>query len=229
MLLADYDASTRVAMFALGERDEAIWTTVGIHPWAVAECDVVAELDALDGVLAARPDHVVGIGELGLDRLRPQWDEQLTVFRAQLDRARDHELPIVLHCVKAHEEVLKILAEDGVSPAGGMVHGFSGSAEQAVRYRALDIDISVGTTVTRENARKVIESIRAVGLEGLMVETDAPSRPPEKTGRVRCEPSDLIYVIDAVADVLGISSDDVALTTTDRVKRRFNLTNEAKR
>lgn len=228
MLVADYDSAQRAQLLALAKRS-GVFVTLGIHPWAAVGEKVGDELAKLDDDVRTHRDEIVGIGELGLDRLKPNLEQQSEVFRSQLQIARALDLPIVLHSVKANQQVIEILRSDGIPAAGGMVHGFGGSVEEAKSFRDLGIDISIGTTVTKSNARKILDVVRAVGLSHLMVETDAPSRPPKQVDRARCEPSDLIYVIDAVAETLGISADEVARATTARVRERFNLSSEVLR
>ncbi|MCB9688581.1 MAG: TatD family hydrolase [Alphaproteobacteria bacterium] len=168
----------------------------GIHPWAVATTDDVA------GALRTIPElGVDGIGELGLDRLRAAddaaWQRQREVFRAQLALARELELPVVLHCVRATPELLAICERDGLPRRGGMIHAWSGAPDQVARAQRLGLHVSFGTLVQNHRARKARESVPLVAADRLLVETDCP------WGDERGEPADLLGVIEAVATLRG--------------------------
>ena len=150
------------------------------------------QLDALARAVRGEPGRAGepplprphAIGELGLhaggepavppERLQ----QQERVFRAQLALARQLELPLVLHIVRAHVGALRILKSDGVPRAGGVVHSYSGSAEFVRDYVALGLCVSFAGAVTYPEARRVQAAARAVPRERLLVETDAPRSDP---------------------------------------------------
>ena len=133
---------------------------------------------------------------------------------------------MVIHCVRAEDEVLSILATDGVPGRGGIVHSFWGSARQAERFVEMGFDLSVGTQITRATTGKAIEAVKAVGLDHLMVETDAPSRPPAQEPGDRNEPAYLPCVVDSLALVLGVDRATVAERTAQNALRVFDLPDE---
>lgn len=225
IILADYDSDRRSAAVDLARRD-GIWTTVGLHPWACEGLDesaLVSELGALED--AARQSSAVAVGELGLDRAREEampLDDQRRVMRAQLGLARDLELPVVIHSVRANDEVAAVLRGDGLPAAGGIVHGFRGSTEQARRFVALGLKLSVGSAILGPGHEKLARVVTDVGLDAIVVETDAPSG---ARGR-RAEPADLRLIVEAVANTLRADPAEVAEITEKNARRLFALGDE---
>ncbi|MCA9493258.1 MAG: TatD family hydrolase [Myxococcales bacterium] len=168
----------------------------GVHPWAVAR---TTDLDAALATL--RTLDLDGIGELGLDRLHASdelaWRRQRDVCRAQLALARELDLPVVLHAVRAFPELLAICECDGLPRRGGMVHAWSGPPDQVARAARLGLYVSFGTLVANERARKARLSVPIVDRERLLVETDCP------WGAERGEPADLPGVIAVAAAIRG--------------------------
>jgi Tat protein secretion system quality control protein TatD with DNase activity len=123
----------------------------------------------------------VGLGELGLDAKRAGERgiaHQLRWMEAQLALACELGLPIVLHSVGAGQETLAVLRKVGVPRAGGIVHSFSGSPEQARQYRALGLTLSISAAVTRKGFERLKKAVVELPLEDLVVESDAPDQPP---------------------------------------------------
>lgn len=144
--------------------------TLGVHPWFSARhaADIDTVLAGLDA--HSTPD---GLGEIGLDRLSDGWPAaQTVVARAQLALARQRELPVVLHCVRAHGALLDLLERDGVPDAGGMIHGFTGAPELARRYVRLGLHVSFGHRV--EGSQKSRAAAASIPRDRLLLETDAP-------------------------------------------------------
>jgi TatD DNase family protein len=185
---------------------------LGVHPW-FADAATAAVLDAL---AAAEVDAV---GEIGLDALRgPDAPTQERALRAQLAVARARELPVVLHAVRAVDRVLAILRRDGLPRAGGLLHGFEGSAAQARAAVAAGLCVGIGPSVTRPSARRA-EAIRAIPAARLCLETDAPSRPVP--GATRGEPAHLVDVAAAVASIRGEPAADVLSRSGDVARALF--------
>lgn len=182
----------------------------GLHPWRVATCQDDEEaqrlLTQLEGELAQAPPSLVALGELGLDHLR-RFDKdthprQRRLFRAQLDLARQRELPVILHVVRAHGAVLEVLRGDGLPAAGGVMHSYSGSAELVREYVDLGLHISFSGAVTHPRAKKLRAAAVSTPGERLLVETDAPDQPPHALERdARNEPAHLLKVLESLAQL----------------------------
>jgi TatD DNase family protein len=195
----------------------------GLHPWHVAampDDGLALALDAL-GRWAR-----FAVGETGLDHGRrcpvDSFPRQERAFRAQLALARNRDLPVILHVVRAHDRVLEILRRDGLPGAGGMVHSYSGSAEQVRAYADLGLCVSFSGGLSRGRPSKAAAIARAVPQHLLLVETDCPDQPP--TERQPCErnlPEWLLDVIATVAQLRGQQPEEVAALTARNARRLF--------
>ena len=144
-------------------------STVGIHPWH----SLGADLSAVESAVT----NIDAVGEIGLDFACDVPKEvQITIFRAQLAIAEQHKKAVVLHCVKAFEEVMKIVAEYHLQAV--IFHGFIGSAKQAQRAVAQGFYLSFGERTFR--SPKTIEALRSTPLSQLFVESDESTTPIEE-------------------------------------------------
>lgn len=171
--------------------------TAGIHPWDAGKKDVASIVAALEGVHA--------MGEIGLDFLRgPAREAQLVAFRAQLSMARERGLPVVLHCVKAFEEVMRCLA--ACEPRAVIFHGFIGSPEQARQALAKGYYLSFGERTFR--SPKTLEALRRTPLRQLFLETDE-------------SPTPICTVYARTAEALGTGVEELQRATTENYERIF--------
>lgn len=157
---------------------------LGIHPLYVPQADE-QDLDALDAELTAHRDdpRLVAVGEIGLDFFVPALTEpamrarQERFYRAQLKLARKHGLPVILHCRRSVDGLLKHLRE--LPTGGGIAHAFNGSPAQAQAFLALGFRLGFGGAATFEPALRLRALAAALPLEALVLETDAPDIPPQ--------------------------------------------------
>jgi len=171
----------------------------------------------------ARNAKVVAIGEIGLDY---HYDNspratQRDVFAKQLDLARSLELPAIIHSREAKKDTLDILEASGCTR--GVFHCFSGDIDMAERAMALGFHISLAGPVTFKNARKPKEIARAIPDHRLLIETDAPYLAPEPFRGRRNEPAYLVHIARVIAELRGITLDDVARITTLNARRLFGI------
>jgi TatD DNase family protein len=207
-------------------RGPSIAIALGIHPQFLAELDPrgdAAAMEELDSRLSR--GEAVAVGECGLDgptaATGVPMERQREVLRAHLDLARRHRLPVVLHCLKAHDALMAVLAEAPL-PAGGVLHSFSGAPEQVRKYASFGLHFSFAGPVTYQGAKKPLAAVRAVPPGRLLIETDAPDQAP-RPHRGRCEPGFLPQVAEGVARALGVSADEVAAATTESARRLFRI------
>ena len=169
---------------------------------------------------------IVAIGEIGLDYhydFSPR-DVQQAVFRKQLDLASDTSLPIVIHCRKAHGDVVRILKEHGYASRQVVFHCFSSSAEQAAELRSLGWWTSFTGVVTFKNARDTQQACAETPDDMLMFETDCPYMTPEPIRKVRPnEPQYLVHTVRFAAALRGASFEKLAAQTTANAMRFFTL------
>ena len=189
---------------------------LGVHPWFVSG---VEDLDAALAELSRRAP--AGIGEIGLDAARrgsaEAWQRQRRFARAQLALARELDLPVVFHCVRAAGELLRIVELDGLPAAGGMLHGWSGSPEMAMRAVRAGLHVSIGPMVCRPRARKARASAVAIPDDFLLVETDSPDQAPP--GVDRGEPAHVVAVLTEIAELRNATVEQLAELTSANLAR----------
>jgi TatD DNase family protein len=207
----------------LAARDPSFFAaTVGVHPH---ECARVPEEDwARHDALAADP-RVVAVGETGLDfhydhSPRPV---QEASFRRSLATARASGKPVVIHVREADAACARVLREEGVPPAGGVIHCFTGDAPAARAYLDLGLYVSVAGVVTFKTAEPIREAVRIVPRDRLLVETDCPFLAPIPHRGKRNEPAHVVETARKVAELWGTGLDEVARATTENVRRLFRL------
>jgi TatD DNase family protein len=145
----------------------------------------------------------------------------VAVLAGHLALARKHRLPALLHGLRAHDPLLALLERDGLPP-GGVLHSFSGSAEQVAPFARLGLHFAFAGPVTYERARKPLLAARAVPPDRLLLETDAPDQTP-RPHRGRCEPAYLVEVAAALAAALGRPVAEVDALTSANARRLFRL------
>jgi TatD DNase family protein len=208
-------ASSRRAV-ELSEREPLIWAAVGVHPHD-ADTLTPAALDELRS-LAGRP-RVVAIGEIGLDYYRDLSPraEQRRAFEAQLALALELQLPVIVHDRDAHEDTLAILRAAASRRGGelrGVMHCFSG--DLALAREALDLGLYLGVAgpVTFPKTAALAEVVRQVPLDRLLVETDSPYLAPQERRGRRNEPAFVRLVAERVAELRGLSLEEVGAITS---------------
>lgn len=171
------EAENFTRVLALAEQFAPLYAAVGLHPIVVERHDD-GSLAALEAVLAAKPKKLVAIGEIGLDLYRdnPQFEHQAFLLDEQLLLAKRYDLPVILHSRRTHDKLAMHLKRHNL-PRTGVVHGFSGSLQQAERFIQLGYKIGVGGTISYPRASKTREVMAALPLEALILETDAPDMP----------------------------------------------------
>jgi TatD DNase family protein len=196
--------------------------TAGVHPH---ECARVPEEDWAESARLACDPLVVGVGETGLDYhydLSPRPVQQAS-FRRSIAIAREAGKPLVVHVREADADCAAILGAEGVPPAGGVIHCFTGDAAAARAYLDLGLLISVAGVVTFRNAEAIREAVRIVPRDRLLVETDSPFLAPVPFRGRRNEPARVALVAEKVAEIWGATLAEVAEATTANARRLFRL------
>lgn len=210
------------AIVALAESHDFLSASIGVHPdnMDVEEPTVERLLEL------ARHPSVIAIGETGLDYYRREGDGKTDDFGWQQERFRVHiraaracGKPLIIHTRESAADTLRILEEEGASAVGGVMHCFTESPDVARAAITMNFLISLSGIVTFKNARLVHDVAREIGLEHLMVETDAPFLAPVPfRGQVN-EPAHVVHVAQRIADLKGVSLADVAAATTHNFTR----------
>ena len=207
----------------LAQQYENMYATVGIHPHDAKEADGAA-LEQLKQL--GRTGRVVAVGETGLDfhyNFSKQPDQK-RVFVHHLEIAKELGLPAIIHSRNAFDETLEILDEHGQGLKGVVFHCFSGTAEQAGLLLERGYHLSFTGVVTFKNAQPTREAVKVVPLDRLMVETDCPYMSPEPVRHVKPnEPALMVHTARFIAELKGISLEELASVTTETAKRFFDL------
>jgi len=220
-LMPNIDSASIRPMLDLSERyPENCIPMMGLHPCSV-HADYLSQLKRIENQLSKK--SFCAIGEIGLDLY---WDknhirEQKQALEKQLDWAVELKLPVVIHCRESFDFILELMNNRNDIPSG-IFHCFSGTEEMAKRVLDLGFYLGIGGVLSFKNAGldKILPSI---GIDKLVLETDAPYLAPIPHRGKRNEPAYLELVAIKMADVLGISLNEVADKTTENAKAIFNL------
>lgn len=216
------DLQTSIASVSLAEKYDNIYAAVGVHPHSAKEVDN-STIEILKTF--AKRDKVVAIGEIGLDFYydNSPRDIQRKWFKEQLDLAKEVDLPVVIHTRDAAQETFDILKEAQDGSLRGVLHCYSGSPEMALEYVKMGFYISLAGPVTFKNARVAREVAKVVPLDKLLIETDCPYLTPEPYRGKRNEPIFVRYVAGTIAEVKGISFEDLAKATNRNTRELFKI------
>jgi TatD DNase family protein len=209
-------------VIALSESLKQAYFGVGVHPWWLADLSAGANLrDLLES--GAQHSRCVAIGETGLDAcIATPLAAQQASLAIHLQVAKELALPLILHCRKAHNELILLLKHYAPSN-GGVIHGFSGSLELAQQYWALGFYLGVGGTITYDRAQKTRQTFRQMPLASLLLETDAPDMPLQGKQGQRNSPEYLPEIAQALANLRGEPLAQIAQVTTANAKILFGI------
>ena len=219
------DMESTKTTIELTKRYPFIYGAAGVHPSSTAELDEekFAELRVL-----AQSDKIVAIGEIGLDYYWHKEKEahllQQKVFRQQMDIAREKKLPFMIHSRDAAEDTLNIVREymkNGMY--GGVIHCFSYSKEIAREYLNMGLYLGIGGVVTFKNSRKLKEVVEYAPLNQILLETDCPYMAPVPNRGKRNSSLYLPEVVKTVAEIKGVSCEEVVAVTESNAVKVLNL------
>jgi len=198
-----------------------IYLMSGLHPTDVKE-DFKDELEFV--VNSLKTHDYVAIGEIGIDLY---WDktylnEQQEAFRFQIRLAIKNDLPIVIHCRDAFNEIFEILDKENCPKLRGVFHCFTGTLEQAKRAIDLGFILGVGGVVTFKNGG-IDKFLNQIDLKHIVLETDSPYLAPVPFRGKRNESSYIVYVIDKLSEIYGLSKEEIASVTTKNAEKVFAL------
>ncbi|MGL4737514.1 MAG: TatD family hydrolase [Cellulosilyticaceae bacterium] len=204
----------------LAQQYDYIYASVGVHPHDVEDMTIqdLNELRAL-----SHKDKVVAIGEIGLDYyydLSPR-ELQKNWFEKQLELAKEVKLPVIIHSRDACQETFDLLKAHGITE--GVIHCFSGSKELAKEYIKRGLYIGIGGAITFKNARKTVEVVESIPLEMILIETDAPYLTPVPHRGRRNDSSYLEHVVEKIAEIKGVTPQEVAQITAENAKKLFKI------
>lgn len=220
--VSPFSSDASVKMLA---KHSAVRLALGLHPWWINRLSE-AQRASLDVSFASSWEShpYVAIGECGLDAaIDVDAALQLRIFQFQIEFAKNVNAPLIIHSRKAHPDILRELKSSNFS-CGAVIHAFSGSFQQAKDFWSVGCYLGVGGGITYERAVKTRNAIKNIPLEALVLETDSPDMPLSGQQGTRNSPSSVVEVVKYLAQLKGISQDDVMKCTTENAQRLFRLT-----
>ncbi|PMG78781.1 hydrolase TatD [Shewanella sp. 10N.286.51.B7] len=174
---------------------------LGIHPWYVPN-NIDDSLTLLEQKIIEHKDNArfVALGECGLDKLKPNFPMQLELLSGQLTMSVRFHLPVILHAVKCHQELIELLIRNP-NPRGGVIHGFYGGPELAKRYIDLGYKLGIGGLLMNPNAKKLRKTITEIDIKHFLIETDSPSMTPYNALEKRNTPLHLPKFVSEIANL----------------------------
>ncbi len=214
------DVESSRAALRLAEAYPHIYAAVGIHPEELGE-DPFSALEVIKSL--ARHEKCRAIGEIGLDYY---WDvsrkeEQRAVFDAQLTLARELDLPVIIHDREAHADSMEIVSRH--TDVQGVFHCYSGSAEMARELLRRGWYLGFDGPVTYKNARKALEVLAITPVDRILIETDSPYMSPVPMRGKRNDSTNLVYIINKIAEVKGMPPEEIERITFENGKRLFRI------
>lgn len=206
----------------LAKEYQHVYAAIGVHPSEIEELD--------EGFFQWMKEQTewektVAIGEIGLDYY---WDKEPEVqekqrywFGRQMELARETNLPIIVHSRDAAADTMQVLKEHHGEEIPGVIHCYSYSKEMALEFIKMGYYIGVGGVVTFKNAKKLIETVEVIPLERILLETDCPYMAPEPYRGKRNDSTLLTYVRDKIAEIKGLSPEEVERVTEANARALF--------
>lgn len=222
--IVDVGASLETTKKALelAHRYDFIYAAAGVHPSEVEELDDHS-IELLRSL--CRDDKCVAIGEIGLDYHWPDPAPELQKlwFRRQLNLARSEHLPVIIHSRDAAADTMEIMADERAEEIGGVVHCFSYSKEIARQCVKMGFYIGIGGVLTFKNARKMVEVMEDTPMDRILLETDCPYLAPEPYRGKRNSSLYLPYVVQKMAEIKGITTEEVISITRKNAMTMYGL------
>jgi len=208
LLVPSVGASNWHKVLRLAEINDFVEAGLGIHP-CFLEAATSADLTDLAGLLRQHRGEIVALGEIGLDRLiATPLAKQYEFFNGQLALAFELGLPVIVHARRMNDEVFAALKRHRISR--GVIHGFSGSLQQAEKYWSQGIRIGVGGVITYARAKKTRRAVAAMPLEALLLESDAPDMPLQGFQGQRNTPERIPLIFRALSDLRNEQEGELA-------------------
>jgi TatD DNase family protein len=219
-------ASTK-STIALAEQHEEIYAAVGVHPSDID--DLNEESFCWLQQQTAHP-KVVAVGEIGLDYY---WEKDPSVqarqrywFSRQIMLAEEAHLPVIIHSRDAAQDTIQVMKETHAEEISGVIHCYSYSPEMAKEFIKMGYYIGVGGVVTFKNAKKLKETVEQISLERILLETDCPYMAPEPYRGTRNHSAMLPFVVRKIAELKGVTEEEVERVTWENACRLFSITAE---
>jgi TatD DNase family protein len=208
-------------LIALANEHNDIVIALGLHPYFLCD-EKINTIDTLPSLIK-KNTHVVAIGETGLDAMIDDvsFDVQRDFFVKHLQLAQELQKPLILHVRKCHDEVIGLLKRYSLN--GGVIHAFSGSLQQAENYVKLGFKLGFGGAITYDRAKKLQTTFKALPIESILLETDAPDMRPTFARETISSPLYIPRYITIMAALRGMSEEAFSEVCLNNFKNTFLL------
>jgi len=216
------DSGHTEAMLQLeSDYPEHMYLMMGLHPTSVKD-NYKEELKHVEDMLAKR--HFYAVGEIGIDLY---WDTstldiQKIAFKHQIQLAKKHKLPIVIHCRDAFDEIFEVLEAEKDDDLFGIFHCFTGTLAQAHQAISYNMKLGIGGVVTFKNG-KIDQFLNQIDLKHIVLETDSPYLAPKPYRGKRNESSYITKVLEKLSEIYEVSEEKIAEITTQNSKEIFSI------
>ena len=218
LIVNGYDRRSNFEVLELVKKYDIVYGAIG---WQPGEIDDISEEDYLFLGNHINDKKIVAIGEIGLDYHYEGYDKnkQIEVFKRQIDIANMYNKPVIVHTRDAIQDTYDILK---MKNARGVIHCYSGSLEMAKQFINIEFCLGIGGICTFKNANNIIKVIKSIPLEYIVLETDSPYLAPEPFRGHKNEPKNIPLIASKIAEIKGVSQDEVKGVTTMNIGRVFD-------
>lgn len=221
-IVVGYDLQTSIKAIEIAEKYECCFAAIGFHPTEIATY-TDEEYEWLD--IASNNPKVVAIGEVGFDF---HWDtttkeEQTTAFIRQINIAKKHNLPLIIHSRDAIQLTFDTLKQNKADEVGGVMHSYSGSLEMAKEFVKLNFMIGISGPVTFKNGKVMKEVVAGIDLKYLLSETDTPYLTPHPYRGIENSPKYIPLIVEEIAKIKNVSTNDVETQIEKNVNKLFGV------
>ena len=221
IIINGYNMQSNYQILDLVREYDIVYGALGIQPEELYDFNQ-ENLDFIENHI--KDDKIVAVGEIGLDyHYDIDREKQKDLFKIQLDIAVRNNKPVIIHsrdCIQETYNILKEYTKDGLK---GVMHCYSGSVEMAHEFNKIGFLLGIGGVCTFKNAKSLIDVIKFIKLEYIVLETDSPYLTPEPYRGKRNEPAYIPIIAERVADVKGLDIYEIKETTTDNARRLFDI------
>ena len=217
IIVSGYNDESNEEVINIIEKYPNVYGTIGIHPSDVKKCNL--------SIIEKYVNHpkIVGIGEIGLDYHYGKEDEYLQkeIFLKQIEIARKNNKPVVIHSRDAALDTLNIIKEN--QDVNYVMHCYSYSLEIAECLLKYNVKFGIGGVLTFKNSKELKKVVENIPLEYLLLETDSPWLSPEPYRGKTNEPKNVVLVAEKIAEIKGITKEEVLSKTTETAIKQYNL------
>ena len=217
IITSGYDDKSNLKVLELVDKYPNVYGTLGIHP---EEASTSYDLDII--INGLNNSKIIGIGEIGLDYhyTNENKDDQIKLFKLQLDIASKYKLPVVIHSRDAIMDTYNILSSYKLT---GILHCFSSSLEMAKKFINLGYKIGIGGVVTFKNGKKLREVVEGISLSNILTETDSPYLSPEPFRGKENNSCNIKYILNEIINIKNCSLEEALDTLEKNCKNTFNI------